>query len=187
MKQCVQLVIGAMMVFFFSSNVVAEINPPAKGGVLPDFTLKTPQDSEAAKYLGVKGDTFTIPSIQAEIVIIQIFSMYCPHCQREAPVVNQLFDIIEKKYHDQIKLIAIGAGNSDYEVAYFQKKYGTRFPLFSDVDFGLHKIFGEVRTPYFIAIKIEKNGSHRVIYSKLGSFGEPEEFLNQIVKESFGK
>ena len=55
----------------------AEIQPPAEGGNLPEIILRVPENSELKQYLGVGGkETFTIPEIKAEVVIIEIFSMY---------------------------------------------------------------------------------------------------------------
>ena len=120
------------------------------------------------------------------MVIIEIFSMYCPYCQAEAPNVNSLFSRIESSpaLKGKIKLVGIGAGNSDYEVGVFKKKYHVAFPLFSDGDFKIHKLMGEVRTPYFIGVKINPDGSHQVFYSKLGAFESVDHFLNQIIKLS---
>ena len=51
--------------------------PPAEGGLLPPIDLGVPQSMEYRQYLGISGDkTFTIPEIKAEIVLIEIFSMY---------------------------------------------------------------------------------------------------------------
>jgi hypothetical protein len=56
---------------------VAEIKPPAEGGILPEIVLSAPENSELQQYLGVTGKkTFTIPEIKAEVVLIEIFSMY---------------------------------------------------------------------------------------------------------------
>ncbi len=54
----------------------ADSQPPAVGGVLPEFELSVPRSDEHRKYLGVGGETFTIPEIKAEVVIVEIFSMY---------------------------------------------------------------------------------------------------------------
>ncbi len=51
--------------------------PPAEGGVLAEIVLSVPENSDLQKYLGLSGKkTFTIPEITAEVVIIEIFSMY---------------------------------------------------------------------------------------------------------------
>ena len=56
---------------------VAEIKPPAEGGILPEIVLSAPENSELQQYLGLAGKkTFTIPEIKAEVVLIEIFSMY---------------------------------------------------------------------------------------------------------------
>ena len=55
----------------------AESQPPVVGGVLPEFTLSVPKNDAHQNYLGVGGkDAFSIPEIRADIVIIEIFSMY---------------------------------------------------------------------------------------------------------------
>ena len=55
----------------------ADSQPPAVGGVLPDFSLAVPKSDDYQNYLGVAGkDAFSIPEIKADIVIIEIFSMY---------------------------------------------------------------------------------------------------------------
>jgi len=175
--------------FFFTMNlsVFAAGKPPEEGGKLPLIKLSIPESAGEKAYLGLKGKgSFTIPQIKADVVIIEIFSMYCPYCQNEAPRVNELYQAIEKdtELKNKIKIIGIGAGNTPFEVDVFRKKYQIPFPLFPDVDFSIHKVCGEVRTPYFIVIKINKDGTHEVIYSKLGTIQDAQQFLDLILKKS---
>ncbi len=172
-----------------ANSLTAASSPPAVGEMLPDITLPAPKDSAEKKYLdlGFFGfGSFKIPQIKAKVVIIEIFSMYCPFCQREAPNVNQLYAKIDENpsLKGKIKIIGIGAGNTSYEVGTFKKKYNIPFPLFADGDYVIHKMVGEVRTPYFIGVKINPNGSHQVIYSKLGGFDSVDQFLATLIKLS---
>ena len=72
------LAMMAMGVIFFQPGfVAAETKPPAEGGVLPSIDLGVPQSAEYKQYLGITGKkSFTIPEIKAEVVLIEIFSMY---------------------------------------------------------------------------------------------------------------
>jgi peroxiredoxin len=142
---------------------------PAVGGVLPDLS-----------------PNFSLPRPNDGVVIIEIFSMYCPYCQKEAPNVNKLYDKIKASPNlkSKIRLVGIGVGNSAYEVDVFRKKYGVSFPLYSDGDFIIHKRLGEPRTPYFIGVKINSDGSHRIFYSKLGEFGDADKFLSEMIRLS---
>ena len=160
---------------------------PLVGGQLPDFTLGVPKDAAEKTYLGLSGSgAFKIPQIRAKTVIVEIFSMYCPYCQKEALNVNRVYEKIEADpaLRGKIKLLGIGVGNSAFEVGVFRKRYRIPFPLFPDGDFVLHKLLGEVRTPYFIGVKIRPDGSHQVVHSRLGAFESVEKFLDEIVKAS---
>jgi len=142
-----------------------EDSPLKKGNIFPETGISLPK---------------------ADVVLIQIFSMYCPHCQKEAPAVNAFYEklIADPLLRDRVKLIGIGAGNSEYEVNFFRKKYDVRFLLFPDPDFAIHKKIGEVRTPYFVGVKFAENGNPLIFHFHLGGIGTPEEFLGNIIKES---
>lgn len=173
--------------FLFSYLVVAATKPPGVGGVLPELILSVPPKPEHQKYLGLAGEgRFIIPQIKAEVVLLEIFSMYCPHCQNNAQIVNEFYRTIEnnRNLKEKIKLIGIGAGNSSFEVDVFRKKYNIEFPLFPDGDYSIHKIVGEVRTPYFIGVKIGEGGAHSIFYSKLGGIKNPDNFLSLILQLS---
>jgi thiol-disulfide isomerase/thioredoxin len=161
--------------------------PPVRGGVLPPITLPVPEDPDEREYLGLSGSSpFSIPQIKAKVVVIEIFSLYCSKCQKIAPEVDKLYYLIESNpdLRNKIKLIGIGAGNSRYEVDVFKKTFHTPFPLFSDDDFAIHQALGDVRTPYFIAIKINKDGTQEVVHSELDSFEEARAFLELIITAS---
>jgi len=180
------VVIGFLS-FILTPIASAANAPPVKGGVLPAVNLPIPKSLEEKSYLGLSGDGFCkIPQIKAKVVITEIFSMYCPYCQKDAPRINELYQLIENNpdLKTKIKLIGIGAGNSSYEVNVFKKTYAIPFPLFPDKDFVIHKAYGEVRTPYFIAVKINDDGTHQVIHSQLGDFQGAEPFLELILKAS---
>ncbi len=165
----------------------AAVAPPSEGGTLPDFNLPVSEKAEEMTYLGIQAkDRFKVPQIQADLVIIEIFNMYCPHCQREAPAVNELYKNITDRadLKSKVKLIGIGAGNSPFEVNLFRTKYDIPFPLFSDADYSAHKALGQVPTPFFIALKINEDGSHKVVHSHPGSIGVPGQFMDIVLEKA---
>ena len=78
MKFYSKILLSVAMCFLLSGGPAgAASQPPAVGGKLPEITLIAPQNTELQLYLGVSGkQTFAIPEIKAEIILIEIFSMY---------------------------------------------------------------------------------------------------------------
>jgi peroxiredoxin len=178
---------AAALVVALGLSVLAANRPPQKGDVLPVMNLPMPKNPAEKGYLGLSGDGFfRIPQIKANVVVIEIFSMYCPYCQKDAPGVNELYNLIETNsdLKNKIKLIGIGAGNSTYEVEVFKKTYTVPFPLFPDKDFVIHKACGEVRTPYFIVVKINDDKTHQIVHSQLGDYPGAEPFLELVLRSS---
>lgn len=185
MKRFIYLIIFSF--FLFCSQSLLAVECPSEGGVFPETTLAVPQKAGEKDYLGIKGEgSFKLSDINARVVILELFSMYCPYCQKEAPIVNELYQIINNRQDikDKIKIIGIGAGNTPFEVEVFREQYNVPFPLFSDENFSIHKAVGDVRTPYFFVFKINPDGSNKIIYSKAGSFQDPNQFLDLIIKKS---
>jgi thiol-disulfide isomerase/thioredoxin len=178
-----------MTVFFLtaSSSIHAADKPPQKGESLPAINLPIPKSPDEKNYLGLSGGgSFKIPQIKAKAVIIEIFSMYCPYCQKDAPGVNELYTLIENDpdLKKKVKLIGIAAGNTPFEVDVYKKNYMVPFPLFPDQDFTIHKACGEVRTPYFIVVRINEDGSHLIVHSQLGEYPGAKPFLELVLKSS---
>jgi peroxiredoxin len=149
--------------------------------------LKLPDDPGAAASLGIKqkDGQITLNDIDAEVIIIEIFSMYCPFCQRHAPMTNKLQTVIETRSdtRGKVKLLGIGVGNSPYEVKFFKKKYGIQFPLFDDANSAVLNSLPDIRTPYYFAIR--KTGrSLNVFFTQQGAFEDPEKFLNTVLNKS---
>jgi peroxiredoxin len=184
MKRKSLFLISMMFIFVFSASTSMAGGPPQVGSTLPDIKLQKPADAAELKYLGLSGSgEFTVAQIKAQAVILQVFSMYCPYCQKDAPNMNRLFGMIENNptLKGKIKILGIGAGNTPFEVNTFKKRYKVVFPLVPDADFTIHKILGEVRTPYFIVVRMDGPKKPEVVYSKLGAHEDIEAFLSEVV------
>jgi hypothetical protein len=82
--------------------------------------------------------------------------------------------------------MGIGAGNSGFEVSTFRNLYRIEFPLLPDGDLSIHKLLGGVGTPYFFVLRNKPPRNLEVIYSKVGTFGEPDTFLKMIMEKADG-
>lgn len=75
-KNC-QLLSLLMLLLAYPFWVSAAGQPPPEGGVLPNIELPVPETPQHRQYLGLDQESvFSIPEIKAEVVIIEIFSMY---------------------------------------------------------------------------------------------------------------
>jgi peroxiredoxin len=157
------------------------------GKAITQVKLNVPDDPEVIAFLGIKQKSgqFMLSDIDGEIIIVEIFSMYCPYCQRHAPTANKLYQAIEdgKDTRGKIKLIGIGAGNSPYEVKFFKKKYGVPFPLFDDANSAVLNSIRGIRTPSYFGIR--KNGKTlNVFFTQQGPYDDAQTFLQAVLKKS---
>jgi peroxiredoxin len=154
---------------------------------VPNFELPGVQTSDEKEYLGLASDgAFKIADIKASVVLIEIFSNVCPHCHKQAPKVNELYRAIEEKpeLKDNIKMIGLGAGNTDTEMVEYKKKHNVPFPLFPDKYLSIAGPLGVMATPTFIGVRINQDGTLKEFYRKTGTFGEVPEFLSQVQEMS---
>ena len=164
-----------------------QYKPAIAGDVLPVIELPVPQDGRLQEYLSVSGaGLFSVDQIKADIVIIKLFSVYCPLCHKDAPKMNQLYAKIESnaELKGRLKLIAIGAGNSVQQVAQFREEYGLKFPVFADGDASIHKRLGSVKFPYYMGVKLDGDHSARIFYARLGQIKDTDTFLQSILRAS---
>jgi len=155
---------------------------------LENLRLFVPEDAQMRAYLGIKEKSgqISLDKIKTDILIIEIFSMYCPHCQKHAPVANEFYQAIEsnKDLRNKIRMIGIGVGNSPYEVGFFKEKYSPPFPLFDDRNSAVVNSFSGIRTPHYFGLKMKADSTFEVFYSKAGGYTDAAEFLAMMVELS---
>ena len=148
---------------------------------LPQFTLNIDDDSSTQNYLGLKNKkSFSISHIQAKLILVEVLSLYCPVCHKQAPIANKIYKYIQQnpELSKDIKVIGIAAGNNQREVGVFRETFRIPFPLFPDPDFVVHKKLGEPRTP--TTILTTKNG--KMLSVRHGVIEDIEGFVLKIKK-----
>ncbi|WP_041287426.1 peroxiredoxin family protein [Desulfomonile tiedjei] len=181
MKSVLALFLLMLLLPFEGHAARTSLDSKALGGM--EFTV--PSDPECQNYLGTsRSGTFKLTEIPAQVLLVEIFSMYCPYCQADAPTVNEIYKILQQDpvLSKKVRLIGIGTGNTPFEVDVFRKKYDIKFPLFPDEDSALQKMVSEpIRTPTFIALKKtdKRLEVHKV---HVGESKNAESFLKEILE-----
>jgi len=161
----------------------------AEKELLPVLELEVPENEFYRSYLGLQGGTgekFVLSEIDADILVIELFSMYCPYCQKEAPVVNELYEKMSeyKSIGLNIKIIGLGASNSQFEVEHFRDTYNVPFPLFPDKDMTLYKALKGAGTPGFVGVHLGGDDTAVIVLRNSGGFYSADDFLKELVKNS---
>ncbi len=181
-------VVIAFLFGTLNAPAFAEGSFPVKGGNLPGIRLPVPKDSNEKKYLGLSGDGFfKIPQIKSKGVLIKIFNLYCPICQSTVAAMTEIYRQIEnnRDLRGKLKFIGIGAGNSLLEIEVFKHNYNVPFPIFPDENFKIHQALGEVRIPFYIAVRIEGGRPPEIVETHWGGFTDAKA-LSDLMIEAYG-
>lgn len=146
--------------------------------------FSAPESRHERAYLGLStNDTFRLSQIKTQLLLVEIFNMYCPICQGEAPKVNELHGLIQKDpvLKAKVRFIGIGIGNTPFEVDVFRKKFGVSFPLVPDESFSTEKISKErIRTPTFLILDLRDAGGPKVIGVQVGRIQDVAGFAKAL-------
>jgi len=182
----VLLLFSSHDVFASGATTSPDMKPLPVGQTFPDITFAGPVTDKEAKELGAGagGKPFTLQQTKTQAVILVVFSMYCPFCQKEAPELNKMHTLIKSKgLSGKIRLVGLGAGNSPFEVNVFREKFSTPFPLIPDQDFAAYKLLGQVGTPFYYVLKRQGDG-FVIVDTQLGCVTSSEAFLNAALEKT---
>ena len=149
--------------------------------------LPKPSSEAEVAYLGIEGstDTFRMDQINAQVLVVEVFDMYCRFCQGAAPKVNELYDLnLRSGFGKDVKLIGIGRMNTALEVSTFKDKYKVKFPLFADKNLSISRALHaeDEGTPHFIVIKLGPGKGVTVVHTSTGAFEDPKAFYDLILE-----
>jgi len=176
--------------FSFSKQKDRVITP---GDFFPEFSFPTTLSKSDVEYLGipqrffglVKGDTFTLKDVKADLLVVEFLNKYCFSCQLQAPVMNQVFSMVEKdpQLKGRVKFLGIAAGNNQREADSFRAEKQILFPIIPDSKFLAYEAIGDPgATPFTIFIRKTDSGL-LVARIKIGLTKETENIL-RIMNDS---
>ena len=140
------------------------------------------------KFLGLlKGDTFTLKDIKADLVVVEYMNKYCFSCQLQAPVLNQVYETVGKdpQLRGIVKFLGVAAGNNQTEVDSFKAEKKIPFPIVPDSKFLAYEAVGDPgATPFTLLVRRTDSG-WIVTRARIGLVKSPEAWMKEI-QESLG-
>lgn len=154
--------------------------PALAADVFPDLELTGEPTPEQLAYLGIEAAPVAVSAIPADYLLVEVFSMYCPICQRDAPNTNELYRAVtEADAAGRIRFIGLGAGNTPFEVRFYAKKYAVPFPLFHDEDFTGHKALNNVGTPAYYLVDLANGREIKLFH--VGAIGDVQAMVKAVL------
>jgi peroxiredoxin len=193
------------MLLWISLLLVAVVYSPASakekgkiitaGDFFPDFSFPLTLPRGEMEYLGLptrflglmKGDTFTLKEIKADLVVVEYMNKYCFSCQLQAPVMNQVYETVGKdpQLRGRVKFLGVGAGNNQTEVDSFRAEKKIPFPIIPDSKFLAYEAIGDPgATPFTLLVRRTDSG-WIVTGARIGLVKSPETWMKEI-RESLG-
>ncbi len=171
---------------FGLSSVLCSPGETKLGDLLPPYAFPSPTSSQDLIYLGLsEGKPFTIGDIQADLIVLELLNIYCTSCQKQAPIFNEVFDLVERDpaMKGRIKWLGVGVGNNAGEVEFFRKAKGIPFPIITDIHFDFYGAIGGpggIRTPFTLLVRRDEKGRGIIVDSHMGFRRSKEEILDGI-------
>jgi thiol-disulfide isomerase/thioredoxin len=168
----------------------ADMSKLQPGMPLPAIHIQQEVTRDQRTYLGLRSgflgmfavQEFKPSDVAAEVLVIEFFNIHCISCQRQAPVMNEVFDRINahRIMRDQVRFFGIAVGNTEIEADLFMRRYSVDFPLFADPGFENYDAIGEPgATPLTLIVK--KNGKDlRIISAHAGLERKADFFIAKI-------
>ncbi len=164
------VLLGLGMLFLLSGwpiDLCAQGKKPIKkGDAFPEVALKAPSQANDRTYLGISGgDQFRVKDLKAEVILVEIFDVYCLPCQKQAPLYKQLFGLIQSNpaARDRIKMIGIAVGNDESEIKKFRDHFQVPYPIVSDPKYLLHEAVGGPPAPFSVIARKEPGAKSALV------------------------
>ncbi|EGJ49880.1 TlpA disulfide reductase family protein [Desulfocurvibacter africanus] len=174
------ILIPVMFLLFMSQPGLSRA-VPAVGQEFPDLRMSPPSTAEDAAYLGVKpSQPFTLSDVGSDFLLLDVMSALCPHCQADAPHMNEVFAAIQEQgLGKQLKVLALGVNNTEFELTLYRNKYGVPFPLIMDEEMVAVTQAGVAGTPTYFLLDL-RGRSPQVLHVVEGRMDSPKKFLSNI-------
>jgi thiol-disulfide isomerase/thioredoxin len=169
----------ALVFFLGAVSLAAAEADPKVGQVVGAVKFAKPMSDDDAKTLGLsKAEEFTLKDVKSPYVFVEQFNTGCPHCVRQAPLVNALYNMVQQNagLSAKLKFMAVGQGNSEMDMKAWKAIQKVAFPLIPDPNSSFGKALNF--SPYPVSMVIDKSG--KILWVHIGEIESAEEALKGI-------
>lgn len=173
-----QVFIGLAMAAVFLP-VVSALAGPVDEGTQFNYTLPSPDSSKTQAYLGLKTmGPFKVSDVKAKVVVIELMSSTCPHCQASAPNMNRLYKLMQSDpAMAHVRFFALSLRDNQAGVDTFKKAFSTTYPILLDKDHSITHTLKGLETPTTIIVS---TATGKILSSHPGGIESPDGFIKQI-------
>lgn len=143
------------------------------------FTIPSPDSAQTQTYLGLdEMEPFKVTDVKAKIVVIELMSAVCPHCQANAPTMNDVYKIIQADSDlADVKVIAIAIADNKAGVETFKKQFKTPFPILLDENHEIKRSMTGLGTPTTMVVSTE---NAKILFTHAGEIPDADKFVKQV-------
>ena len=183
------LIMGLLVCLLVPAGLSTGKTPPKiarLGDLFPPHSFLPPTSPQDRSYLGLSEEKpFTLGDIQADLVVVELLNIYCTSCQKQAPIYNEVFDLLKRDpiTKGKVTWMGVGVGNNEREVEFFRKARDISFPIFTDVQFDLYEAVGGkggIRTPFTLLVRKDEKGRGIIVDSHMGFRRNTDEIIDEI-------
>ncbi len=162
-----------------ASLEIERVGVISSGMKAPQIKLDNPRSEQDSKYLSLKDPgSFSLSQLPAKLIVLEVFSVVCPHCQAQASKLNEIYNLIQQdlQLSRDIKIIGISMASNQEKTDKWKAALHVPFPLFADFEGEIWKKLGKPSVPFILLI--DKDG--KVLHTHSGVIENADEFFSTI-------
>jgi peroxiredoxin len=118
-----------------------------------------------------------LDQIGTPYLVLEVMRTNCPHCQKEAPAMNKLYQLVQgSNLKGKVKFLAVAQSSSMNDVKQFKKSHGVPFQMVADPNNTVEKALQIQGVPTVIVLK--RDG--QVLRVHVGGIDSPKEALAEL-------
>jgi thiol-disulfide isomerase/thioredoxin len=178
-KKLMVLACCLALVFRFGAVALAAKSEPKVGQSVGNLTFPPPLSQEDANYLGLtKRDAFSLQKIKSPYVLVEQFNTNCPYCRAQAPILNQLYHLVQQDaaLKTRLKFLAMGQNNDENAIRMWKAFHKVPFPVLPDTVSTFGKAFNF--SDYPLTLVLDRSG--KILFVHIGLFKNAADVLKGI-------